>query len=122
VVTSLSLQSHELRYYLYWMLLLVSLNLILWTPRFPMAVGWVAASACAIVVLGTAARYVWPSGDSFNELLQSKVDRDLLEGARSGQRLCIAREPWTFLYAPMFHPSMGPYAVQEATADAECAR
>ncbi|WP_394831157.1 hypothetical protein LVJ94_32060 [Pendulispora rubella] len=121
-VTCMLPQSHELRYYLYWMLLLVSMNLALWAPEFPRATGLVAACACAVVLWGTSARYVYPSGDSFATLVHDKVDRALLDRAAPGQPLCVAREPWTFLYAPMFHPERPPYTVQEATRESECTR
>ncbi|WP_394841843.1 hypothetical protein LZC95_32805 [Pendulispora brunnea] len=121
-VTCMLPQSHELRYYLYWMLLLVSMNLVLWAPAFPRATGLVAAGACAVVLWGTAARYVYPSGDSFAKLVHDKVDRAILDRAGPEQRLCVAREPWTFLYAPMFHPEHPGYTVQEATTESDCTR
>ncbi|WP_394821643.1 hypothetical protein [Pendulispora albinea] len=122
LVTCALPQSHELRYYLYWMLLLVSVNLALWAGSAPRLTGLIAAGACAIVLWGTSARYVHPSGDSFAALLARRVDRSIVERAADGERICVAREPWTFLYARTFHPHLARYTVQEATSEAACAR
>ena len=119
VVAAIVPQSHELRYYMHWMLLLVSLNLVLWARDARWAVGVVAASALAIVTWSTSAGFLYPSGSTFEELLSKRVDTTLLEGASPGERLCIARQPFTVLYAPTFHPGRH-HVVQEATTDADC--
>ena len=121
VVASLLPQSHELRYYLFWMLLLVALNLVVWSRERRTTVGLVAALALAIVAWSTGGTYLYASGDSFAQLVTSKVDQPALDRVAPGERICVAREPWTFLYAPLFHPSLR-YSVQEAEGPgAECA-
>ncbi len=122
VVASFVPQSHELRYYMHWMMLLVSMNLMFWTqapdaPRW--AVGFVATSALAVVAWSTGAGYLYASGNSFDDLVAKRVDSAVIESATAGERLCIGRPPYTFLYAPEFHPSK-PYAVQEATPETDC--
>ena len=119
MVAALVPQSHELRYYMHWMLLLVSLNLVLWTREARRAVGVVAVSALAVVTWSTSAAYLHASGSTFEALLAERVDRSVIESARPGERLCIDRPPFTILYAPTFHANKG-YAVQEATTDADC--
>src|SRR6185436_12133602 len=64
VVTSVMPQSHELRYYLYWMLVLVALNLWLAcrdgatrSPAGPAALGVGAALACGLVIMITKATW-----------------------------------------------------------------
>jgi hypothetical protein len=121
-------QSHELRYYLVWMLALVSLNLWLAcdrdAPR-PEATGLGEAPlglACAaflgVVVFVTRATYITPSGVTFAELLRDRVDLAVLAQIHDGERVCLRREPNTFLYAARFHGRQ--YVVQEAESPAEC--
>jgi hypothetical protein len=119
VVASLVPQSHELRYYMHWMLLLVCLNLALWAREAKALTAVVAAAALAIVVWSTSAAYVYPSGSTFAEFVAKRVDASVIASAAPGERLCIAREPFTFLYAPIFHRGK-TYAVQEATGPADC--
>jgi hypothetical protein len=119
VVASLLPQSHELRYYLFWMLLLVALNLVVWSRQRPVTTGLVAAAALAVVAWSTGGTYLYASGDSFATLVSDRVDRAALERIAPGERVCISRAPWTFLYAPRFHPGRS-YTVQEAEDPTEC--
>jgi hypothetical protein len=120
IVASLVPQSHELRYYLFWMLLLVAMNLIVWSRERRAFTGVVALGAFAIVAWSTDGTYLYASGDSFAKFLAAKVDRAALERVVPGERVCVDRQPWTFLYAPRFHPERS-YAVQEAEGPDECA-
>jgi hypothetical protein len=129
VVASLMPQSHELRYYLFWMLLLVSLNLVVWSrdrehdlraARATTALALVASAALLVVAWSTEGTYLYPSGDSFAELVAAKVDHAALERIAPGERVCVPRQPWTFLYAARFHPGRR-YVVQEAEGPEECA-
>ena len=67
----------------------------------------------------TEGTYLYASGDSFATFLAAKVDRAALERVTPGERVCVDRQPWTFLYAPRFHPERR-YSVQEAESPAEC--
>ncbi len=118
-VTSILPQSHELRYYLWWMLLLVSLNLVVWAREARLGIGLVAATALGIVAWSTGFTYLYPSGDSVAELVAAKTDPAILARIVPESRVCIAREPWTFLYAPVFHPQER-YTVREAESEEEC--
>jgi hypothetical protein len=122
VVASLLPQSHELRYYLFWMLLLVSLNLVVWSRKGSSRAlcGLVASTAFVVVAWSTGGTYLYASGDSFAQLVAAKADRAALERVTPGDRVCVARQPWSFLYAPRFHPEQR-YSVQEAEEPAECA-
>ena len=120
VVASLMPQSHELRYYMFWMLLLVSLNLVVWSRERRAFTGLVALAAFAIVGWSTEGTYLYASGDSFATFLAAKVDRAALERITPSERVCVDRQPWTFLYAPRFHPERD-YSVQEAEGADECA-
>lgn len=119
LVVSLLPQSHELRYYMVWMLVLVGLNLAVWAREAEHVVGLVATAALAVVAWSTEATYLWPSGDRVETFVAAKVDRAVLAAARPGERLCLSREPWTFLYAPRFHPG-ATWTVQEAAAPEDC--
>jgi hypothetical protein len=117
-VAALVPQCHELRYYMHWMMLLVAMNVVLWAPR-RVACGLVAAAALAVVGWSTSLGYLYASGISFAELRTRHVDRGVIEQASPGERLCIAREPFTFLHAPLFDRRKD-YAVQEATGPEDC--
>jgi hypothetical protein len=121
-------QSHELRYYLCWMMVLASLNLWLVCDgeRAREGGGWRAPAlgvACtgflAVVLWVTRCGYVYPSGTTFAELLREKVDAAVVEQIGEGERVCLRREPHTFLYAAPFHPGKR-YVVKEAEGEEEC--
>jgi len=113
-------QSHELRYYLAWMLLLILLNLAQWWRSQPMAVGVVATVALGIVAWSTGFGYLYASGDSFAELVAAKVDPAAVAAVPEGGRVCVSREPWSFLHAARFHAGRH-YSVQEADRPEDCA-
>jgi hypothetical protein len=122
VVASLVPQSHELRYYMHWMLLLVCANLVLWSREGALAragLGMTAAAALAVVVWSTNAGYLYASGSTFPQFLAKRAEQSVIDTALPGERLCIARQPFTFLYAPVFH-ARNDYAVQERAAEADC--
>jgi hypothetical protein len=115
-------QSHELRYYLVWMIVLVSLNLWLACGEAPSArevgIGFACAGFLAMVIVVTRATYVSSSGMTFAEHLRDKVDPALLAQIQEGDRVCLKREPNTFLYAAHFHARR--YLVKEAESPDEC--
>jgi hypothetical protein len=122
--TSMWPQSHELRYYMYWMIVLVALNLILLAQRDDAAriepwIGAACTAALGMVLWVTGAGYAYPSGSTFRELLRDKVDARIIERAADGDRICLRKEPWTFLYAAPFHPGKR-YVVKESEGRADC--
>ena len=124
LVTAVLPQSHELRYYLYWMIVLVSLNLSLVcarpdAQRRAPALGAACALALGVVLAVTRAGYAYPSGSTFAEILESKVDAAILGRVHDGDRICLSKEPWTFLYAAPFHAPRR-YAVREADRREAC--
>ncbi len=127
-------QSHELRYYMFWMLLLVAVNLVAVTRRartcaesddgvaVENAFSVAALVAVAIVVGVTRGAYVVPSGYGFADLLRDRVGAETRAGiaaAGDGARVCLAKEPWTILYVSTFHPP-ARYQVVEAESEAQC--
>jgi hypothetical protein len=127
VVTALSSlwpQSHELRYYMYWMITLVALVLLL-IAQGPHAkrelpiLGWLCSAAVGVVLWSTEAGYAYPSGSTFAELTQSKVKAEVIARAKDGDRICVRHEPWSFLYTARFHPGKR-YAVREVERREDC--
>ncbi|MEO8875275.1 MAG: hypothetical protein ABI461_06800, partial [Polyangiaceae bacterium] len=127
VVVSLMPQSHELRYYLSWMMVLVALNAWLVCRADPAKIrldraiyGTFATAALLFVVAVTRAGYVLPSGSSLAQLLDKKIDGRAIAVVPDGARVCVDRAPWSLYYAAPFHPPHH-YVVQEAETSADCA-
>ncbi len=119
-------QSHELRYYLSWMIVLVCLNLGLAcrTVAPTHAVGLrglatIAAVSFLVVVASTRGAYAYPGGSSVAELVETKVGAKGLDGVRDGERICARKEPFNLLWADLFHRPRR-YAVQEAEEPTDC--
>lgn len=118
-------QSHQIRYYLVWMLVLMASNLALlststWAPRWSLSAYTAAATlAFAVVTASTRGAYLWPSGYGTRDLVRDKVEGALLDGVRDGQTVCFYKEPWTVLYAAPFHPPRH-HVVQEALEETAC--
>jgi hypothetical protein len=119
-------QSLELRYYLYWMIILVSLNayLVMQLPPTSSARRWVnvtslgsvAAGAMLIVILVTRGMYVSPSFYTFAELRKQHVDPQIIKTLHAEKgRTCLYRTPWTFLYAASLNMPVD-YAIREGSA------
>jgi hypothetical protein len=51
--------------------------------------------------------------------VREKVDEHALAGVGDGERVCVEREPFDVLWAPVFHRPRR-YVVQEAEEDADC--
>jgi hypothetical protein len=117
-------QSHELRYYMFWMIALVSLNLALASAEGRPEGGRIATGAACLAALGvvlavTRCGYVYASGSTFDEMVREKADAGVLAQIHEGEKVCLSREPWTVLYAAPFHPP-ARYAVKEAETREEC--
>jgi hypothetical protein len=107
--------SHELRYYLFWIIALVALNLIcVFSPRFAPADNRIARQVLALgmlvalasVVLLTGAHYLAPSGPTMQSLLRDLRVDSRIEHVADGATICVDPDwqPFTFLFAPVFHP------------------
>lgn len=123
VLISFLPQSHELRYYMVWMIVLVLANLWLACERTsavtPARLGGVAAVALALVLLVTKGVYAYPSGSRFADLVRRKVDERQIRSIAKDERVCVAKEPFDLLWAPVFHPEQ-TYVLKEAEVSAEC--
>ena len=116
-IVSILPQSHELRYYMGWMIVLVSLNV--WLSK---KVVWTelacAVSVVAVLVI-TRASYAYPSGNSFDDLVKKEVKADAIAKVHDGDHVCVRHAPWNFLWAARFHAPKS-YAVREAEQPTEC--
>ncbi len=119
-------QSHELRYYMSWMMVLVCLNLGLACrpPRAvrvpgPNVLGLIAAVSFSIVVASTRGAYAYPGGMTVRELVAAKVDARRLEAVPDGGEVCVRREPFNLLWADRFHAPRH-YRVREAEEAGDC--
>lgn len=120
LVVAASPQSHELRYYLVWMLVLVATAIVAVPPSLRTALAMTCAGFVVTVIAVTRGAYVMPSGESVRELVERHVSPASVSSRKDGERVCIARAPWTFLHAARFHPPRR-YVVVEGEDDGTCA-
>lgn len=134
LVVAPSPQSHELRYYMVWPIVLVASVLVgarsglrlrpstSKRPVFPRVasalVPVVALSAFGVVAVTTSYEWITPSGSTFPEVLAKKVDRRVIDSIRDGESVCLWRTPYTFLYASKFHGRR--YRLVEGESPAGC--
>lgn len=109
LVVSILPQSHELRYYLAWMIALVAI--VAWLasrgsiPRVSAErFGVVALVALSCVLAVTRCGYAYASGSTFEEIVREKTDAKTIDGISDGERVCVRRPPWNMLWAAKFHP------------------
>ncbi len=121
-------QSHELRYTMFWMVVLVSLNLYLVgrleasAPRSGVnsrSVGLASLAALALTVAVSRGAYLDPRPYPVERLVDQKVDRTILAKITDGDHVCFSHEPWTFLYSSYFHPPRH-YALRERSRAEDC--
>ncbi|MCC7496865.1 MAG: hypothetical protein IT160_04750 [Bryobacterales bacterium] len=135
VFTSLLPASHELRYYMYWMLCLIAINLVLLGQRLAepgaraqrslYAGGALACLFFAANATGWAyLRVSYPPDQPVSAVLG--IRRQLEQANLApGERVCVlGKSPYTLFYAPYFNPELERkfhYSVQEGYAKADCA-
>ncbi len=116
-IVSILPQSHELRYYMGWMIALVALNL--WLAKRLVLFELASVASLVAVIFITHGSYVYPSGESFDDLVRAEVSPAALGQVRDGERVCVRHAPWNFLWAARFHAPK-TYAVTEAVEPGEC--
>jgi hypothetical protein len=115
LVTSLSPESHIIRYYMYWPIFLISINLVLLqtarqgksTGRFISGnvFGTVALIAVLVVVVRTDGEYTFPTFASFDDYVKKVVDKSIVDGLAPGDKVCLLGQPFEIkylAYAPQF--------------------
>jgi hypothetical protein len=109
-------RSHELRYYLFWVIVLVALCLISIFDH-PEGRARVNAKTHALfsaivllalvsVLLMTQARYLAPFGRDVDSIIAKLAVREQVTAIPDGAVVCVDSgwQPFTFLFAPVFHP------------------
>jgi hypothetical protein len=115
IVAAVLPHSHELRYYLFWIIVLIALNLIcVFDPRYAPADSRVARPVLAFgmlvalvsVVALTKGHYLAPTGPTMRSLLRDLQVDSRIERVADGSTVCVDPDwqPFTFLFAPVFHP------------------
>jgi hypothetical protein len=133
VITALMPGSPQSRYYMYWIICLVLLNLVLIVNTLSgergsdgriLYLGGMA-SFLVFVLCATDFVYVHRSGTTIKGMAQ-KVEKRLVDAhLRQGETVCMANiNPFALIYAPMFHPELRAkihYKIQEIYDPADCA-
>lgn len=127
VVTSLLPLSHELRYYMFWPLILVSLNLVLLhggAQNREDRQGMIGVYAAGVLIaflstaLVTGGRYLLAPHDQNVALLLhgTGIADQVAAMVKDGDVACLRETaPLSYLYAPVFHGNR-PYTAAEGTA------
>jgi hypothetical protein len=130
--TSILPQSHQLRYYMYWIICLISINLFFvfsharlerFSPnkRFsPSGIVGVCFLFLVCAISLTKAQYVIPKFYSLEEHLSSIIKPSIISQINSGDEVCIVgQRPHTFFYAAKFHRPRN-YLIYEAQNIQNC--
>ena len=138
-------QSHELRYFMYWMICLVSLNLALislpknrelwgrWLK--PKYMGLIYLVFLTIVLIRTDGTYIKVKNASLDKHVTFGVKPDLIAQIKPNERVCLlskhmgeevqgapmAALKYAFLYSSYFHPELDyDYSIQATLDPANC--
>lgn len=126
LVTMWMPQSYELRYYMYWMIVFVSLNAYLVTrfaehspsPRTilkPQYFGLVAFVFMIIFIHKTNKFFTYPAFQPLTQQLETAdwiVKKEIFSQIKDGDRVCIVEKaPFSFFYNSYFHPGQN-YSVR----------
>ncbi|HEY9767520.1 MAG TPA: hypothetical protein V6C71_03315 [Coleofasciculaceae cyanobacterium] len=121
-------QSHELRYFLYWMMVLISLNLYLVTHHQnrlikPSRVGLISLIALIIVGIKTNFIYLAPHFNTLARFKQTYISREIIAKIEPGDKICLPNTyPYAFAYTPWFHQELNyTYRVRSGFRD-PCAK
>ena len=117
-------QSHELRYFMYWIIVLISLNLYLVT-RYQnylincRRVALVSLTALVFVAIETNFIYLKPRFYSLAKFKDKHIDREIIAEIEPGDNICLPKTyPYAFGYTPWFHPELGyTYTIRSGFRD-----
>ena len=131
IITAYMPSSPRLRYYMYWMIVLVSLNFSLICDQSktrllskfvtPKNMGLISGFTLSIVILSTHADYVRPLFYPFSLFFEKKVDPNLLKKIHDGDKVCIRipHEQWLFLYSSVFQSNLN-YSIKFGESIEQC--
>ncbi len=133
LVASIIPQSHELRYYMFWMISLVSLNLYLVShlERSRENLQWLDTKNLGIICVLFLTLVIFqirkpsavkPIFYTLEKHLERHVDFKLVNQIAPGDKVCIVSiTPNDFLYASKFHPQLNySYSVKATDSESEC--
>ncbi|XWK86524.1 MAG: hypothetical protein U7127_20240 [Phormidium sp.] len=124
--------AYELRYYMYWMISLVSLNLYLIynvddlvAPNKIINKQHISLVCCVIlifVLVSTRAIFVRPRFYTLSKHIQGNVQGRVINKIGKNDRICLVNKtPDTFLYTAYFQPQLNySYSVKAADSPEEC--
>lgn len=131
IITAFMPNAARLRYYMYWMIVLVSLNLYLvvhlsklghvsalvWQRSIALLAGLVVL----IVLVDTRAEFVRPIFYSFQQFKAKKVDPKLIAAIQPGEQVCLSLDHWQFqfVFVDRFQGEKH-YSVKQAGSAADC--
>ncbi|MEM9567860.1 MAG: hypothetical protein AAF974_06085 [Cyanobacteria bacterium P01_E01_bin.34] len=116
-IASIMPQSHELRYYIFWMVSLISLNLIaicrlarspdpLKTLK-PEWMGLVGVAAVITVAIGTNFIYIRPNFFHLDAFRNHALREDVIARFEPDADICLVGfQPYSFVYSAQFHPEL----------------
>ena len=134
VITALMPSSQEIRYYMYWVMCLVALNLVLierglTEPEqgtFRLLSATAMSSFLIFVLCSNGLRYIRSNRVTMQSLVRDNgIEKHLAEmHLHDGEVICVkGRNPMTFLYAPIFNRRLEAqyhYGIIEAYDDTGC--
>jgi len=134
VVTALMPASQEIRYYMYWIMCLVALNLVIIEKgmtgpergTFRLISAAAMSSFLIFVLCATGLQFVSSDGVTMESLIkEGQIERQLLGmNLQDGEVICAeGKVPRAFFYAPIFNPGVNGkyhYGVIESYDDAGC--
>ena len=129
-------QSHELRYFMYWMLCLVGINIYLVSrseksstkPKLvnTRTIGLVSLFALAIVCVQTDFNFIKPNFFTLNKFIDGFQKypeyREKLAAIEPNDKVCmVGQYPYTFTYLSLFHPEIDySYSIQAEGSPEHC--
>jgi hypothetical protein len=110
--------SYQLRYYMYWIMVLISLNLFLLQTNLssvssqtinrwvnPQNFGLIATVFLIAFVTSTRWEYTYPRANSLSDRINGVVRPILFKEIKDGEQFClVGMSPHTFLYNSQFYP------------------
>ena len=128
IVTAVHVESHDLRYYMYWMIILITLNLyflvraqgdraFLFTPQ---QFGVVCCLVLAAVIWLTRGAYVRPLTQPVAVGYMGAIEPAIRAAIEKSPTICVAgRTNLFFLYTDTFHAPLR-YSVKAARFESQC--
>ena len=110
IIAAVMPASHLLRYYMFWFVFLISLNLHFVSRKNHALVSWPVGAICFLFVLfvvdASDQNFVRPKFQSTHDLLAERVDSRILADLNSTTSACLALDSANqpFLYANIWHP------------------